>query len=32
MRTYSYIVKLSDEFDKSAELYEIYKQRIEHYV
>jgi hypothetical protein len=32
MKTYSCIVKLSDEFDKSAELYEIYKQRIDSYV
>lgn len=32
MKTYSCIVKLSDEFDKSAELYELYKQRIEHYI
>jgi hypothetical protein len=32
MRTYHCIVKLSDEYDKSPELYDIYKQRIEHYI
>ena len=32
MRTYTCIVKLSDEYDKSAELYEIYIQRIEAFI
>jgi hypothetical protein len=32
MRTYTCIVKLSDEYDLSAELYEIFKQRIDQYI
>ena len=32
MKTYTCIVKLSDECDKSAELYQIFQQRIDHYI
>ena len=32
MKTYTCIVKLSDECDKSAELYQIFQQRIDSYI
>ena len=32
MKTYSCIIKLSDEFDQGADLYNIYKEKIDHYL